>query len=162
MDIQKISELVQLIDHTSIAEIEIREGENVVRITRQAPATPAPVITTYTAAPLVPMQAVQETGGAQQQAAPPTVQTPAAMPDEKSSGHAVRSPMVGTVYLAPSPTAKPFVEVGQLVKPGDVLCIVEAMKMMNQIEADKAGTISSRLVENGTPVEFDQPLFIIE
>lgn len=144
MDIQKIQELIDLIEDTDIGEIEVKEGDTTVRISRQSGAT-------FVHAPQ-PMYAT---------AAPaPAAAAPAAEP--VATGHTVRSPMVGTVYLSPSPGSKPFVELGQSVKAGDVLCIVEAMKMMNQIEADKAGTIKSRLVENGLPVEFDQPLFVIE
>jgi acetyl-CoA carboxylase biotin carboxyl carrier protein len=149
MDIQKINELIQLIEHSGIAEIEIREGENTVRLSKQSSVAPA-MQAVYHAPMGHPAPAAH---------APTETVAPAA---EKASGHSVRSPMVGTIYLSPSPGANSFVEIGQTVKPGDVLCIVEAMKMMNQIEADKGGVIKSRLVENGQPVEFDQPLFIIE
>lgn len=158
MDIQKIKQLIELIDNTSIAEIEISEGETSVRISRQNP----------NAAPAVFMQQpmMQPFVQPQQQAYQPMSPTADAQSPSKqnqeTSGHKVCSPMVGTVYLAPSPGANPFVTIGQAVKAGQVLCIVEAMKMMNQIEADKAGTIKACLVENGSPVEFDQPLFVIE
>lgn len=154
MDIEQISQLIQLIDNTSIAEIEIRDGESSVKITRQGIA-PAP----NTMVTLLPSPA------AQSQSIPTPAEPPPAAPIAKPAepaGHTVRSPMVGTVYLSPSPTTKAFVEIGQAVKAGDVLCIVEAMKMMNQIEADKGGIIKSCLVDNAMPVEFDQPLFIIE
>lgn len=154
MDIEKISRLIELIDNTSITEIEVREGETAVKIMRHSASSPAPVVTTLVqhAAPAphpVPATVVEVTPSA----------TP---PANEIIGHAVRSPMVGTLYLSSAPGAKPFVEVGQTVKKGDVLCIVEAMKMMNQIEADKGGVITACLVENALPVEFDQPLFIIE
>ncbi len=151
MDIRKVKKLIELLEESNIDEIEIKEGEESVRISRNsaqpfmAGAYPAPVY----APPPAPAPAAA--------AAPPAAEPAAAVP----AGHAVTSPMVGTFYRAPSPSAPPFVEVGQAVKPGDVICIVEAMKMMNQIEADKAGTIGAILVENGQPVEFDQPLITI-
>jgi len=152
MDIRKIKKLIELLEESGISELEITEGEESVRISRNGPAqhyAPAPM---HYAAP-----------------APAPVAAPAAAPvaaavAEKPvvSGHVVKSPMVGSFYRAASPTSKSFVEVGQSVKVGDTLCIVEAMKMMNQIQSDKAGVIKEILVENGEPVEFDQPLFIIE
>ncbi len=151
MDIQKIKQLIELIDSTGVAEIEITEGDTSVRISRQGAAHMTPVIMQQ-----APMASAQLPVQQQQPA------NPAAPPSEPVTGHTVRSPMVGTVYLAASPTAKPFVEIGQTVKTGDILCIVEAMKMMNQIEADKAGVIKARLIDNASPVEFDQPLFVIE
>ena len=146
MDIRKVKKLIELLEESGIDELEIREGEESVRISRnigkvttqQVYAAPAPVA----AAP----------------AAPAAEAAPAA---PKLNGHVVRSPMVGTFYRAASPTSAPFVEVGQTVKKGDILCIVEAMKMMNHIEAEASGVIESILVENGQPVEFDQPLFTI-
>jgi len=142
MDIRKIKKLIELLEESGISELEIKEGEESVRISRQ----PSPGFQTI--APLaVPVAAA---------AASP------AMEPEEISGHQVKSPMVGTFYGAASPTSGPFVTQGQQVSVGDTLCIIEAMKMMNQIEADKAGTIRSILVENGSPVEFDQVLFIIE
>jgi len=156
MDIEKIRQLIELIDETGIAEIEIREGETAVRLTRQlASVTAIPTAATMVTVPAMPQQAVPA----------PIAETdpiPAAPPSAEIKGHTVSSPMVGTVYLSPSPTAKAFVEIGQTVKEGDVLCIIEAMKMMNQIEADKGGVIAARLVENALPVEFGQPLFIIQ
>ena len=146
MDIRKIKKLIELLEESGIAELEIKEGEESVRISRQTSTvvqSVAPV-----AAPLA--------------AAPLTAAPPAASATEEVSGHQVKSPMVGTFYEAASPTSGPFVTTGQQVSVGDTLCIIEAMKMMNQIEADKAGTIRSILVENGSPVEFDQILFIIE
>jgi len=155
MDIQKISELIDLIDKTSVAEIEIREGETSVRISRQGSNVVfAPAGHGYPTYP-AHVPAAAPASAATQAAAEVTAPT-------EIDGHVVRSPMVGTVYLSPTPGAKTFVEVGQTVKAGEVLCIIEAMKMMNQIEADKAGKIKARLVENGLPVEFNQSLFIIE
>jgi len=148
MDIRKIKKLIELLEESGIAELEIKEGEESVRISRQASAvvqSVAPV-----AAPLAAPPA----------AAPVAATVPASTAE--MNGHQVKSPMVGTFYEAASPTSGPFVTTGQQVSVGDTLCIIEAMKMMNQIEADKAGKISSILVENGSPVEFDQVLFIIE
>ena len=150
MDIRKVKKLIELLEESNINEIEIKEGEESVRISRngaqpQAMA-PAPVYT----APVAPPAA-----------APAPAATPATPAATAESGHLLRSPMVGTFYRFPSPTSASFVEVGQTVKAGDIVCIIEAMKMMNQIEADKSGTISAILVENGHPVEFDQPLFSI-
>ena len=145
MDIRKVKKLIELLEESGIAELEIKEGEESVRISRQTSTvvqSVAPLAAPLAAAPL---------------AAPP-----AAIVTEEVSGHQVKSPMVGTFYEAASPTSGPFVTTGQQVSVGDTLCIIEAMKMMNQIEADKAGTIRSILVENGSPVEFDQVLFIIE
>jgi acetyl-CoA carboxylase biotin carboxyl carrier protein len=149
MDIRKVKKLIELLEESNIDEIEIKEGEESVRISRngaQAMTLAASALPAYAAPPPPPPVA----------AAPALAPEPAA-----SSGHVVNSPMVGTFYRSPSPASPSFVEVGQTVKVGDVVCIVEAMKMMNQIEADKAGTIEAILVENGEPVEFDQPLFSI-
>ncbi len=151
MDIRKVKKLIELLEESNINEIEIKEGEESVRISRggsQIVAAPAQV--QYAAAPAAP---------AAPAAAPAAPAAEAAEP--AFSGHAVCSPMVGTFYRSPSPTSAPFVEVGQSVKAGDVICIVEAMKMMNQIEADKTGVVESILVEDGQPVEFDQPLITI-
>ncbi|MEQ5836053.1 acetyl-CoA carboxylase biotin carboxyl carrier protein [Marinobacter sp. R17] len=153
MDIRKVKKLIELIEESDVEELEIREGEDTVRITRRrgqaefAQMMPAHYAPAPAAAP-APQPASE----------PAAAEAPA---DNTPAGHQVRSPMVGTFYRSPSPTAKAFVEVGQTVAAGDVICIVEAMKMMNQIEADKSGTIVDILVENGQPVEFDQPLFII-
>jgi acetyl-CoA carboxylase biotin carboxyl carrier protein len=156
MDIQKIKQLIELIDNTSIGEIEISEGETSVRISRQGNNAPV-----YMQQPM--MQPFMQQPVAQQSGAPAADHHHATSASKNEiTGHVVRSPMVGTVYLAPSPGAKAFVAVGQNVKAGDVLCIVEAMKMMNQIEADKAGVVKACLVENASPVEFDQPMFVIE
>ncbi|WP_031568651.1 acetyl-CoA carboxylase biotin carboxyl carrier protein [Rheinheimera texasensis] len=151
MDIRKIKKLIELLEESGINELEITEGEESVRISRGGPVQQyAPVH--YTAAPA----AAPAPAAAVPAAAPAAAAAPAV------TGHQLRSPMVGTFYRAASPTSKNFAEVGQSVKVGDTLCIVEAMKMMNQIQADKAGTITAILVENGEPVEFDQPLFVIE
>lgn len=155
MDIRKVKKLIELLEESNIDEIEIKEGEESVRISRNIAQQ------FVTAAPGAYMQAPMPAAPQ----APAPVEAPAAEPAPAaapaSSGHVVSSPMVGTFYRSPSPTSPSFVEVGQTVKVGDVICIVEAMKMMNQIEADKAGTIEAILVENGEPVEFDQPLFSI-
>ena len=153
MDIRKVKKLIELLEESNIDEIEIKEGEEAVRISRNSAKFAAPPA--YAPAPAAPAPAP----AAPAPAAAPAPEAPAAAP--ATSGHVVASPMVGTFYRSPSPTAPAFVEVGQTVKVGDVLCIVEAMKMMNQIEADKAGTVEAVLVENGEPVEFDQPLVSI-
>jgi acetyl-CoA carboxylase biotin carboxyl carrier protein len=149
MDIRKIKKLIELLEESGINELEITEGEESVRISRGGPV-PQYAPMHYTAAPQA----------APAPAAAPAAAAPAAAP--VAAGYQVRSPMVGSFYRAASPTSKNFAEVGQSVKVGDTLCIVEAMKMMNQIQSDKAGTITAILVENGEPVEFDQPLFVIE
>ncbi|MBG6246934.1 MULTISPECIES: acetyl-CoA carboxylase biotin carboxyl carrier protein [Symbiopectobacterium] len=146
MDIRKIKKLIELVEESGIAELEISEGEESVRISR-APAAPSYPMMQQPAPALATAVAPEAAVAA----------APAAV-----SGHTVRSPMVGTFYRTPSPDAKAFVEVGQHVNVGDTLCIVEAMKMMNQIEADKAGVVKAVLVENGQPVEFDEPLVVIE
>ena len=148
MDIRKVKKLIELLEASSVDEIEIKEGEESVRISRN---TGAPIaMTAPVAAPAMPAPAAL---------APAPVTPEAAAP---SGANAVKSPMVGTFYRSPSPDAAPFVEVGQNVRVGDVLCIVEAMKMMNQIEADRAGTVTAVHAENGDPVEFDQPLITVE
>ena len=153
MDIRKIKKLIELVEESGITELEVQEEEGTVRISRAAPAvTPAAV--QYAAAPVV----------APTPAAAPAQATAAAAPatSDELSGHLVRSPMVGTFYRSPSPEAKAFVEIGQSVKVGDALCIVEAMKMMNRIEADKAGVVKAILINDGDAVEFDEPLIVIE
>lgn len=148
MDMRKIRKLIELIQETGVAEIEIREGEESVRISRASTHTPPATM---------PAPMVHYAQPAPAAAAPaPAEQAPAA------NKHSLKAPMVGTVYLSPSPGAKPFIEVGQTVKMGDTLCLIEAMKMFNQIEADKAGTVTAILVESGSPVEFNQPLVVIE
>ena len=155
MDIRKIKKLIELVEESGITELEVSEEEGTVRISRAAPvATQAPV--QYVAAPQVaPAPVAPATPASQTQVAAPA-------PQAEVSGHAVLSPMVGTFYRSPSPDAAPFVEVGKSVNVGDTLCIVEAMKMMNRIESDKAGVIKAILVNDGEAVEFDQKLFIIE
>ncbi len=152
MDIRKIKKLIELVEESGITELEVQEEEGTVRISRAAPAV-APAAIQYAAAPVAPVAAP---------AAAPVAAAPAEAPVAEISGHQVRSPMVGTFYRSPSPEAKAFVEVGQTVKVGDALCIVEAMKMMNRIEADKAGVVKAILVNDGEAVEFDQPLIVIE
>ncbi len=155
MDIRKIKKLIELVEESGITELEVQEEEGTVRISRAAPAI-APAAVQYAAAPVVaPTPAAAP---AQALAAA----TPAPAASDELSGHLVRSPMVGTFYRSPSPEAKAFVEVGQSVKVGDALCIVEAMKMMNRIEADKAGVVKAILINDGDAVEFDEPLIVIE
>ena len=144
MDIRKIKKLIEIIEESGIAEIEIKEGEEAIRISRYS-ATSAPISYAPTMPPVI----------ATAHASTPLV-------EEKISGHVVKSPMVGTFYRSASPGTKVFVEVGQSVLSGDTICIIEAMKILNQIEADKSGIITQILVENAEPVEYGQPLFIIE
>lgn len=148
MDIRKIRKLIELMEETGISEIEIKEGEESLRLTRHQPGSPIDV--------QFAQPASVSPGPIVTAAAP----SPAAV--NIPLGHSIRSPMVGTFYSASSPDAAPFVTVGQSVNVGDTLCVVEAMKMFNEIEADRAGTITAVLVKNGAPVEYDQPLFIIE
>lgn len=151
VDMRKIKKLIELLQSTGVAEIEIKEGEESVRITREVTQKGTQqVIMAPAAAPSVSAPA----------AAPAPTATKAAEPVAEK--HTVKAPMVGTVYLSSSPGSKALVEIGQTVKAGDVICLIEAMKMFNQIEADKAGTITARLIDNGSPVEFNQPLFVIE
>ncbi len=145
MDVRKVKKLIELIEDSGIAELEIVEGEESVRITRYSAPPPAAA---PLAAPTTPATTIVET-------------TPATT-EEVTKSVTIDSPMVGTFYRSSSPTAAPFTEVGQKVSIGDTLCIIEAMKMLNEIEADKSGTIKSILVENEQPVEFGQPLFVIE
>lgn len=153
MDLRKLKKLIDLVEESGIAEIEVTEGEEKVRITRTtaaaAPiyAAPAPAAAAPVAAPV---------------AAAPASAAPAAAPAARDLSNAQKSPMVGTFYRAPGPNAAAFVEVGKQVKAGDTLCIIEAMKLMNEIEAEKSGVVKEILVENGTPVEYGEPLFIIE
>jgi acetyl-CoA carboxylase biotin carboxyl carrier protein len=158
MDIRKVKKLIELLEESGIAEIEISEGEESVRISRY-PTGPAaaPPLVHYAAAPPAPMHAAPAAIGAPAAAPPTAAPAPAAKAD-----HTVTAPMVGTFYAAATPGAKPFVDIGSEVNVGDTLCIIEAMKMMNQIESDKAGRVTAVLVKNGDPVEFGQPLFIIE
>ncbi|EAB8795675.1 acetyl-CoA carboxylase biotin carboxyl carrier protein [Salmonella enterica subsp. enterica serovar Typhimurium] len=156
MDIRKIKKLIELVEESGISELEISEGEESVRISCTTANAGFPVMQQAYAAPMMQQPALSN---AVAPAATPAMEAPAAA---EISGHIVRSPMVGTFYRTPSPDAKAFIEVGQKVNVGDTLCIVEAMKMMNQIEADKAGTVKAILVESGQPVEFDEPLVVIE
>jgi acetyl-CoA carboxylase biotin carboxyl carrier protein len=153
MDIRKIKKLIEMISESDIAEIEIREGEESVRISRYSAVASAPQAVSY-----VPAAA----GPAAPQSPQWAGEAPKSEEGDRITGHIVRSPMVGTFYRSPSPGAKVFVEVGQRVEAGDTLCIIEAMKILNQIEADKSGTVTKVLVENAQPVEYNQPLFIIE
>jgi acetyl-CoA carboxylase biotin carboxyl carrier protein len=150
MDIRKVKKLIELLEESNVAEIEIHEGEESVRISRMSTTLPAQAV--VQAAPAVAAAPVAAAAPQELAAAEPVT------PD----GHAVTSPMVGTFYEAASPGAKPFVQVGQQVNVGDTLCIVEAMKMLNQIEADKAGTVTAKLIDNGQPVEFGQTLYVID
>ena len=149
MDLRKLKKLIDLVQESGIAELEITEGEEKVKIVKggvvsvsQAPAAPAPA----SAAPAAPVQAAP---------------APAPQPDAGQEGHVVKAPMVGTFYRSPSPDAKAFVEVGQSIKEGQTICIIEAMKLMNEIESDASGVVKAILVENGQPVEYGQPLFIV-
>ncbi|MGQ7956315.1 acetyl-CoA carboxylase biotin carboxyl carrier protein [Pseudomonas sp. SP16.1] len=153
MDIRKVKKLIELLEESGIDELEIKEGEESVRISRHSkqPAYAAQPMYAQAPAPVAAPAA----------AAPAAEAAPAAAAAPKLNGAVARSPMVGTFYRAASPTSANFVEVGQTVKKGDILCIVEAMKMMNHIEAEASGVIESILVENGQPVEYDQPLFTI-
>lgn len=144
MDIRKVKKLIELLEESGIAEIEIHEGEESVRISRHSTAPVAIAAAPVAAAPVAAAVA------------------PVAPAEEQIEGHVLNSPMVGSFYRSPSPGASSFVEVGSKVSVGDTLCIIEAMKLLNQIEADKGGTIKAILVENGQPVEYNQPLFIIE
>jgi acetyl-CoA carboxylase biotin carboxyl carrier protein len=155
MDIRKIRKLIELLEETGISEIEIKEGEESLRLSRHSSMTESQIRYVATQ-PLSQPQAHSET----------TLQKSHTLEQsstaEHTSGHKVRSPMVGTMYASPSPDAPPFVTVGQSVKAGDTLCIVEAMKMFNEIESDRTGKVIEVLVTNGDPIEYDQPLFIIE
>ncbi len=150
MDIRKIKKLIELLEETGIAEIEIKEGEESLRLSRHsyAPEAHPPRYSSPPPAPVSQQVMVQ---------APENKSS-----ESSSSAHKLRSPMVGTMYTSPSPDAPPFVTLGQSVKIGDTLCIIEAMKMFNEIEADRAGIITAILVANGDPIEYDQPLFTIE
>ena len=155
MDLRKLKKLIDLVEESGIAEIEVTEGEEKVRITRSV-AAPA-VQTVY--APAAPVQAAPVAAAPAPSAAPAA---PAPAPAARDLSNAQKSPMVGTFYRAASPSTPAFVEVGQTVKAGDTLCIIEAMKLMNEIEAEKSGVVKEILMENGQPVEFGEPLFIIE
>jgi acetyl-CoA carboxylase biotin carboxyl carrier protein len=151
MDIRKVKKLIELLEESGISELEISEGEESVRISRH------PRMGMQVAAQAAPMMQAPVAA-----AAPPTAATSAAERPPRNDEHTVTSPMVGTYYASASPGAKPFVEIGSEIKVGQILCIIEAMKMMNQIESDKEGRVTAMLAKNGEPVEFGQPLFIIE
>jgi len=157
MDIRKIKKLIELIEDSDVAEIEIHEGEESVRISR-ASSVQTPVI--HQVAAPYPAAAPAAPAAAPAASAQPAAEQPAA--EEELSGHVIRSPMVGTFYRASSPGSSPFVEVGDTVSSGDTLCIIEAMKILNQIETDTSGKVTRILVDNGQPVEYNQPLFVIE
>jgi acetyl-CoA carboxylase biotin carboxyl carrier protein len=150
MDIRKVKKLIELLEESGIAEIEIKEGEEAVRISRM----PTGAYATHAPAPMMMAPPV---------AAAPAIAAPVEAPAKpRANEHVVTAPMVGTFYAAATPGAKAFVDIGDEVKVGQVLCIIEAMKMMNQIEADKSGKVTSIMAQNGDPVEFGQPLFVIE
>ncbi len=148
MDLRKLKTLIDLVADSGIAELEVTEGEDRVRIAKFSPAPAAPAAAAMTV--VVPAALAGATNGT------------SALPLTEPEGHVVKSPMVGTFYRSPSPGAASFIELGQAVKPGDTLCIIEAMKLLNEIEAEVGGTVKQILVENGQPVEYGQPLFIIE
>lgn len=149
MDIRKIKKLIELLENSSLTEMEIHEGEESVKLSRQANGAPPQIVATQSAP--IPVAPVVN---------PIAAATPV-VADIAEDGHIQRSPMVGTFYSASSPDAEPFVKVGQKVEIGDTLCVVEAMKMFNQIESEIAGTVTKILVENGQPIEFDEPLYVI-
>ena len=155
MDIRKIKKLIELLEESGIAEIEIKEGEEALRISRMPPTSASHPLPHVASLPLTPpLQSSPK-------ASAPTASEATAL-KAKGNEHVITAPMVGTFYGAPSPGAKPFIEIGDEIKVGQVLCIIEAMKMMNQIEADKAGRVTSIMARNGDPVEFGQPLFDVE
>lgn len=154
MDLRKLKTLIDLVSESNISELEITEAEGKVRIVK---AVPAAAVTAPAATPVAPITVQAPAPLPEPAAAAPAAASPAPL-----QGHVIKSPMVGTFYRAPSPGAKPFVEVGQAVKEGDPVCIIEAMKILNEIEADRAGVIKEILVENGQAVEYGQPLFVLE
>jgi len=156
LDIRKVKKLIELLEESGIAEIEIKEGEEAVRISRM----PTGGYVTHMQAPM--MQAPPPAAIAAPVAAPAAAGAAPAAPARHANEHVVAAPMVGTFYASATPGAKPFVEIGTEVKEGQVLCIIEAMKMMNQIESDKSGKVTAIMATNGDPVEFGQPLFVIE
>lgn len=155
MDLRKLKTLIDLVSESNVSELEITEAEGKVRIVKATPAAPVQAVHVPVAAPV---QAAPAAAEAAPVASPPA----AAAADAPAKGFTVKSPMVGTFYRAASPGAKPFVEVGQQVKEGDALCIIEAMKILNEIEAEKSGTVTQVLSDNGQAVEYGQPLFVIE
>jgi len=161
MDLRKLKTLIDLVAESGIAEIEVTEGEDKVRIVKYAPAPMAPLLASIpAAAPTVIAAPAAQAAGAAHPAVPAAAPATAAQA-ELPKGNVVKSPMVGTFYRSPSPGAPPFIEIGQAVKPGDTLCIIEAMKLLNEIEAEVAGEVKEVLVENGQAVEYGQPLFVI-
>ena len=157
MDIRKVKKLIELLEESGIAELEIHEGEESVRISRWGQQGPAQAVVTQT----LPMP--MEPDASRVASAKPTpAEEPPSRTDDAIDGHTLKSPMVGTFFGSPSPGSPPFVSVGQTVSAGDTVCIIEAMKILNQIEADTSGVIAAILVENGQPVEYDQPLFVIQ
>lgn len=156
MDLRKLKTLIDLVSESNISELEITEADGKVRIVKADPAAAVAVQPVYAAAPAMPVVTAAAPVGASAAAAAPAAAAPV------ETGHVVTSPMVGTFYRASSPNAKPFADIGQQVKEGEAICIIEAMKIMNEIEADKSGTITKILAENGQAVEFGQPLFVIE
>ena len=154
MDLRKLKTLIDLVAESDIAELEVTEGESKVRIVKSSANPQGQVM-------MVPQQAVQHIAAPAAAAPAPAAAAPAAAPAAEPTGHVVKSPMVGTFYRSSAPGAPAFVEVGQSIKQGDTLCIIEAMKLLNEIDADVSGTITKVLVENGQPVEFGQPLFVI-
>ncbi len=154
MDLRKLKKLIDLVQESGIAELEITEGEEKVKIVKGGAAVVS------SAAPAAAAVSPQAPAPGPAAAAAPAA-APAAEPERGQEGHLVKAPMVGTFYRSPSPDAKPFIEVGQAVKEGDTICIIEAMKLMNEIEADASGVVKAVLVENGQPVEYGQPLFIL-
>jgi acetyl-CoA carboxylase biotin carboxyl carrier protein len=155
MDLRKLKTLIDLVSDSNVSELEITEAEGKVRIVKSGPA-PVAMVTQMAAPVAAPVAATAPA------AAPAAVPAPAPAPEAAPAGHQVKSPMVGTFYRSSSPGAKSFVEVGSQVKEGDTICIIEAMKILNEIEADKSGTITQILAENGQAVEYGAPLFIIE
>ena len=153
MDTRKIKKLIDLVKETGIGELEVKSGEESVRITCQGAMAPSAAPTQPSIAPAAPQPKALT---------PEPASEPVTPKKEVPPGHEVKSPMVGTVYISSTPGAAPFVKIGQHVDVGETLCLIEAMKMFNKIEADRAGTVSARLIENEAPVEYDQPLFIIE
>jgi acetyl-CoA carboxylase biotin carboxyl carrier protein len=157
MDIRKIKKLIELLEESGIAEIEIKEGEEALRISRMPTGA---AVSQLASVPSLPLAAAPLPVAAK--AAAPAAAEAAPAAKAKANEHVITAPMVGTFYGAPSPGAKPFIEIGDEIKVGQVLCIIEAMKMMNQIEADRAGRVTSIMARNGDPVEFGQPLFVVE
>jgi acetyl-CoA carboxylase biotin carboxyl carrier protein len=155
MDLRKLKKLIDLVQESGIAELEITEGEEKVRIVKGGAVSIAPASAASLASTAAPAPTEARSAPAAP-AAPPTAE-----PEAGQEGHVVKAPMVGTFYRSSSPDAKPFVEVGQAIKEGQTICIIEAMKLMNEIEADASGVVKAVLVENGQPVEYGQPLFIL-